>query len=529
MKARFAELILPEPERKAFLEAVRAQVSPEHFQRIQAMTEAFPQLLALLEERGMSIVRLRRVAFGAPTEKTAMVCPPNVPASPPGSAPRRRRKGHGRCGAGCYTGARRIPVCHPILKPGSACPACQKGKLHRQPKAAPVVRVEAQPPVTAMVFEMEVLRCNLCGKTFTAPTPPEAGTQKYDPSVGVMLGLLRYSGGMPFYRLERWQRELGVPLAAGTQWELVDAVARVIEPVVNQLALIGAQSSTVFQDDTTMRVGELRREIQQEIEPKRTGVFTTGIVADAQDHPIALFFTGRQHAGENLDDLLRQRRADLPPPTQMCDGLSRNALKECKSVLACCLAHGRRGFVDFTEKFAEECRHVLESLREVYHFEAQTKAEGFNPEARLKFHQTHSQPVMEQLHRWMKTQLAEKRVEPNSGLGQAVGYMLRHWEALTLFLRRAGAPLDNNVAERALKMAILHRKNSLSYKTQRGARVGDLFMSLIHTTRLNRVNPFDYLMALVEHSQEVRAHPGQWLPWNYHDRLTTPVAAMDSS
>jgi transposase len=119
-------------------------------------------------------------------------------------------------------------------------------------------------------------------------------------------------------------------------------------------------------------------------------------------------------------------------------------------------------------------------------------------------------------------------VEPNSGLGAAITYLLKHWTRLTLFLRQAGAPLDNNVCERALKKAILHRKNSLFYKTQNGADVGDLFMSLIHTCELNGANPFDYLTELPRHAEELTRNPAAWMPWNYRDtlaRLTRPVAA----
>ena len=200
-----------------------------------------------------------------------------------------------------------------------------------------------------------------------------------------MLSLLRYGSGMPFYRLEQLQRSLGVPLAASTQWELADAVARVAQPAWNQLALVAAQAPNLFNDDTTMRVGDLRRQIRAETPPARTGIFTTGIVAQVLDHPIALFFTGRQHAGENLDQVLRHRPAHLPPPLQMCDGLSRNEPQECKTLLGCCLAHGRRPFVEVAPNFPDECRHVLESLRRVYWFDAQAKAQGMNPEARLHF------------------------------------------------------------------------------------------------------------------------------------------------
>ena len=111
------------------------------------------------------------------------------------------------------------------------------------------------------------------------------------------------------------------------------------------------------------------------------------------------------------------------------------------------------------------------------------------------------------------------RTEPNSGLGKAMKYLLTHWNPLTLFLRHPGAPLDNNICERALKRAVLHRKNALSYRTMNGAEVGDLFMTLIHTCGLNRVNPLDYLTELQRHAAELRADPAAWMPWNYQEQL----------
>jgi transposase len=94
-------------------------------------------------------------------------------------------------------------------------------------------------------------------------------------------------------------------------------------------------------------------------------------------------------------------------------------------------------------------------------------------------------------------------------------------------LRKAGAPLDNNVCERALKKTILHRKNALFYKTENGAHVGDLFMSLIHTCQLGGVNPFDYLTALQKHGAELSADPGEWMPWNYRATLDVPHTPVE--
>ena len=233
-----------------------------------------------------------------------------------------------------------------------------------------------------------------------------------------------------------------------------------------------------------MRVHSLRQEISQKDDP-RTGIFTTGLISRVGEHQIALFFTGQKHAGENLDRTLKRRAAGLDKPLHMCDALSRNVSKEFETILCNCLCHGRRQVVDVVDNFPEQCRKIIEILAEVYRVDALAKEQRLSDTQRLLLHQTQSKPVMDELHQWMREQFDQKHVEPNSGLGQAINYLLRHWEPLTRFLSVPGAPLDNNIAERALKMAILHRKNSLAFMTLRGARVGDLFMSLIHTCELN--------------------------------------------
>jgi hypothetical protein len=365
--------------------------------------------------------------------------------------------------------------------------------LRRRKAPAVAIKVSAQPPVGAVIHEMEQLRCDTCGNLFTAPPPPEAGVEKYDPSVRVMVGLMRYGSGMPFYRLERLQLSLGIPLPSSVQWEQVDQAARELEPVFDHLIYLAAQSVVVFNDDTTMRVSALRKEIQSEVNPKRTGIFTSGIVSQAEHHLIALFFTGRAHAGENLADVLDQRLPEQPPPLHMHDGLAQNTPKGHPTVDCSCNVHARRNFVEIQSAFPQECRKVIECFSEIYRVEAQAKAKEFTPQERLELHQTQSQPVMDRLETWFTQQMEGRKVEPNSGLGQAIHYMQDRWTELTQFLRVAGAPLDNNAAERVLKMSILHRKNSLFYRTQRGADVGDLFMSLVQTCRANAINPFSYM------------------------------------
>lgn len=483
------------------------------YQTLEAMGETINVLSHSVDEKAASIKRLLKMIFGPTSEKTATVTKKRKPTSA-NTKPKAKgkKKGHGRNGAADYTGAQRIAVAHGELKHKDPCPACLKGKVYLCKKPKVLIRVTGTSPLSASVYELEKLRCNLCGEIFTAKAPDNIGKEKYDAAAGAMIALLKYGNGFPFYRLENLHNSVGIPLPAATQWDIVRHLYWHAYPAFCELVRQGACGKVIHNDDTNMKILSL---INEKRTSKRKGVFTSGMVSVLDDHKIGLFFTGRQHAGENLANLLTMRETGIGPPIQMCDALSRNLPKDFKTLLANCLAHGRRRFVDIYDNFADECSHVLKVLGKVYKHDADAREQNLTDDQRLDLHQNRSGPLMEDLKKWFGAQFDEKKVEPNSGLGQAIKYMLNHWNELTLFLRQPGAPLDNNICERALKKAILNRKNALFYKTERGARVGDLYMSLIHTCELCSANPFDYLVALRENSSEVKCHCERWMPWNY--------------
>ncbi|MDQ6758603.1 MAG: IS66 family transposase [Acidobacteriota bacterium] len=450
------------------------------------------------------------------TEKTSAVLPKPAPMpSMPADGEDCSAAGHGRNGAAAFVGATRVTIPHATLQSGHACPECGEGKVYRQKDPATLIRIVGQAPVKTTIFEMERLRCNACGEVFTADEPAAADSAKYDETAVAMIALLKYGTGVPFNRLARLQGQLGMPLPAATQWELMAAAAKPLRLALEELIRQAAQGRVMHNDDTSMRILRLIREPGD----KRTGTFTSGIVSLVGTWTIALFFTGSKHAGENIAEVLKHRAHGLPAPIQMCDALSRNTPKGIETLMANCLAHGRRQVVEVVDHFPEECRYVLETLGGVYHNDAVSREQELSPEDRLHFHQQHSGPLMKGLHKWMEAQLAEHKTEPNSGLGKAISYLLNHWSKLTLFLRQPGSPIDNNIVERSLKKAILNRRNALFYKTLNGAGVGDLFMSLIHTCELNGANPFDYLTELLRHAEELKRSPSEWMPWNYRDTL----------
>lgn len=212
-----------------------------------------------------------------------------------------------------------------------------------------------------------------------------------------------------------------------------------------------------------------------------------------------------------------------------CSGWERTYLKSTSTnaatLLARCNAHSRRKFIEVESSFPDEARHVLETIAQVYRNDAATKKQNLSANERLSFHQEHSRPLLDELAQWFKELLERRKIEPNGSLGGAIAYMTKHWDALTLFLRVPGAPLDNNLCERVLKRAILHRKTALFYKTLNGARVGDLFMSIIHPAELAKIDVFGYLVALQRHHERVEEDPAAWMPWNYSGALAQLTAS----
>jgi transposase len=522
-------------ELEAILDRVKASLTQEEYLKIHAALETLLFLTKELGKKSASLKRLKDMLFGATTEKTQQVLANALKSSgmdaqdgqkddggkgDPGE--KTKPPGHGRNGADAYTGGQQVCVPHESLKKGDSCPQCRKGTLYDWTPGW-IVRVTGQAPLSATVYKQQKLRCNLCSTVFSAKLPDGLDDQeKYDARSAAMIALLKYGSGLPFNRLERLQGSLGIPLPASTQWEIVDEAGRDLRAAFEELLRQAAQGQVVHNDDTTMKILDLAA---SESEDGRKGVFTSGIVSTGQGQKIAVFFTGRNHAGENLAELLKRRARGLDKPIQMCDALSRNMPEDLKTIVSNCLAHGRRKFTDVAASFPEEVAYVLGLLGKVYGNDARAKAGQMSDEQWLALHQAESGPLMAELETWMTEQIDRRRVEPNSALGEAIAYMQKHWPELTLFLREPGAPLDNNICERALKKAILHRKNAYFYKTQNGARVGDLYMSLIHTCELNDQNPFEYLTELQEHAKEAAARPELWMPWNYRDVLAATANA----
>ena len=556
-KSREPELVnISTAEKKALLERIeQRRLADSDYELISGLIKAIVWINQTLLEKKLSIRRLLRL-FGHRTEKSSSLfsrggkkasdaernndgkaeavaaeivasnaendvasaenTPPRPPAEDAG-------KGHGRLGCEAYTGADVVCHAHESLRAGDVCPLCGRGKLHEL-EAGKLLRISGSTPFNATTHRLERLRCATCGEVFTAELPKDIAAEKYDAKSKSLLVFLRYGMGMPHYRLAKMQRFFGVPFSEGSQWAQVEEAAKSARLVWQSLRQLAARGKLIFNDDTKMRVAMLgqnetmapKDELGEANKKERRGIFTTGIVSLLEDgKEIVLFFTGKKHAGENLGELLKDRPPDLAAPVQMCDGLLANIPKALKTIVGNCLTHARRNFVNIFEAFPKKCEYVLGRLAEVYRHDDLAKRWNMTDDERLRYHQQLSGPIMDELYSWFEQQIRDKEVEPNSGMGKAIKYMQKRWHKLTLFLRVAGAPLTSDLVERALKTAITHRKNSLTYRTEVGARTGDIFMSIIQTCMKAEVNPVAYMETIISHSKLVALAPDSWLPWNY--------------
>jgi len=430
-----------------------------------------------------------------------------------------KKPGHGRMPHTVYENFTEINLNINGLTEGDNCPETCGGKL-RNFSPGLLVRIYGQNFADVKKYIVEKLRCDLCGLLVSAEKPKEIGENKYHESFIAMLAIQKYYAGMPFYRQEYVQRLLGFPLPDSTQYDLIQQGAGSFYVIHHMAIKMAANGDLIHNDDTGLKVLEVIKEIKNNPDVERKGMHTTCIIAEYQGHKIALFFNGKKHAGENLADVLKERALDKSPIIQMCDALSGNIPKEISTILCNCLSHGFRKFEELVDFWPSECIYIMKMLSEVYKYDRQSREENMQKEERLTLHQKYSKPIMERLKAYIDKLLENNSVEPAGQLGIALRYMNRHWEKLTRFLTIAGAPIDNNVVERALKIAIRNRKSSMFYRTCYSAQIGGMITGLIYTCFLANENPHHYLTVLQVYQGYVLKSPGSWMPWNYREALT---------
>jgi hypothetical protein len=441
---------------------------------------------------------------------------------------------HGRYGFDDYSGCETITIEHQSLSAGMTCPECEKdgchGRLYEPDDTfATYIVLEGQSIITGKRYQARQYRCSFCGEYYKAEIPAavKSRSSRYDESCATTLAIHRYYLGLPFKRIEKAQEMQNIPVPDATQWDKVLQAWHKVKPVYQALRISAAEGQPCF-DDTSNKIM-----LSTPLPNGRKGIYTTAMVSRFEKNDIFLFHTSHQYAGENVADVFSARKSK-ELICSMSDASANNIPKRLDEdflsrwIFCFCLAHGRRKFFELLGQFDQESDFVLEVIGGVYKHDKHCRDNGLSNTERLHYHQTFSAPLMQSLWSWLNNRRIMREVEDNSGLGEAIKYMLKHWQALTQFLRRPGALIDNNLCERAIKVVIRHRRNSLFFRTFLGAEVGDGFMSIIHTAVMANIDAFNYLNTLQIYHKQVALAPEQWLPWCYVtslERLTADKAA----
>lgn len=468
----------------------------------------------------------------------APVSPNNSPSA--GTKPP-KRKGHGRNGAGAYANAEHVH--HELLDGvvGAICEACGLGRMSRYREKL-IVAIKGQPLFGATVHHFEQARCKLCGAIIGAEGPAvvDQGLGSsyitYEWSACAMLAVMHYFAGLPFKRIESLQAGWGIPMPDANLWSLADQGAELLHPLYTALERFGIQNATALRiDDTGSMVIELRREIRAEIaalealgestNEVRTGINATGVYLETEQGKVLLFFTGRHHAGEIIDQILTHRGPAESDGgrklVKVSDAASKNfshahgdALEE-----AVCNAHAYLKFRAVRKQYSEEHRLAGEVYEKVFGNDDLTKAQGMSPHERMLYHRTHSLPEMKRLKKMCSDKLTSKLVEPNSPLWEPITFIINQWDRLTRFCNVPDTPLDTNVVEQMLIIPVRYLAASFNYRSREGAEVGDLYMSVVGTANANGVEPVAYLEECLANHEDLAQRPEHYLPWAYRARV----------
>lgn len=481
-------------------------------------------------------------AHGAESPEQTPVTPASrADDSAKGPDPEKKPKGHGRNGVKAYVNATHFPHALAPGVLGSLCEACKPGRGQGRVSSyreKVIIRIVGQPLFGAEIHHFEQGRCRICGEIVRACGPDEGidgiGSSyiTYDWSACAMLIVMHYFAGSPFKRLESLHNGWGVPMPDSNQWRVVDTSDDMLAPLFKDLESHGVRHAVNFGiDDTGSMVISIQRRIQAEIaelesigestKDVRTGINATGVYIETPDAVVLLFYTGRHHAGEIVDQLLQHREKSKPKLVKVTDGASKNFShdQEDKLVEASCNAHAYLKFLGIKDKYPAEYAVAGEVYKQVFDIDDETKSRGMTPTERMLYHREHSKPLMETLKAMCEDKIKSKLVEPHSLLWEPLTFIINQWPRLTKFYEVPGVPLHTNLVEQMLIMPVRYLAGSFNYKNETGAEVGDRLMSLVATARANGVEPVAYLTECLRNHEDLAKRPEYYRPWVYRERI----------
>lgn len=404
------------------------------------------------------------------------------------------------------------------LETGCKCPECNIGKLYiSDPRR--LLSFSGTAPVNVKRYSKEVLRCNACQKEFMN----SQRIDKWNNSARSTIALHKIMG-MPFNRMVNLQQLYNIPVSEGAMWHQIETLWQDCgEAIYQTIYMVAANCKHYYVDDTGVQILEVteNNKYLPKIEQRKCN---TTIICTKTDElrDITLYVTDNKHCGENFATLLAARTNDMTDIKLMSDASSNNLSKLDSAKLSIisifkCMAHGRRKFHELLSFEPLYCMYFIKEIGSIYKNDDYCKDNNFTVGQRLAYHQKESTSHIDNIYQKIDILFETKAVEPNSGLGKAMKYWLKHKAGLTKFLFIGGMSLDNNIAEQGFKNIILQRKNSYFFKTKKSAAILSGLTSIIMTCKQNGINAYGYLNWLQEHWLQAQKNPCDYLPWKYKE------------
>ena len=319
----------------------------------------------------------------------------------------------------------------------------------------------------------------------------------------------KYADHLPLYRQRLIYQRAGVDLARSTLADWVGRCGVELQPLVDALKQMLLRQQVIHADETpvtVMQIGEKK--------PKKGYVWA---YATTQYNPVQVVVYDFQpsRSSQHAEEFLKGWQGHL-----ICDDYSgyKARFKSDQVIEVGCMAHARRKFhelhVTGKSQIAEQ---ALRMIQQLYVIETELKeTTDCTAEYRLQRRQQDSQPIMQQLHEWLKEH--QMKVPPSSSTAKAINYSLKRWQALCRYLNDGNLPIDNNWLENQMRPWALGRKNWLFAGSLRSGQRAANIMTLIQSAKLNGLDPYAYLSDVLKRlptqkiSQVEELLPHKWKP-----------------
>ena len=406
-----------------------------------------------------------------------------APASTEAASPEKpKRKGHGR--RPLPEQLRREIVVHKLTDEERLCPCC--GKL-RTPIGSEVTEQLEYVPAQLKVMQHQRIKyaCQECEEHVTIAAKPPQPIHKGLPGPGLLahIVLSKYGDYLPLYRQEDILSRSGILLRRSTLCDWVASAADLLEPLYDVMCHRVCHSHVIHTDDTGIKMLSEGQCLNCK--------FWTYVGDKA--NPFAIYEFSLTREGKNPSRFLENFNGYLQDDA--FSGYDR-VYSSGRVIEVACMAHCRRYWWEVKDTDSRRAHEAISYITRLYALETQFQNALMTGEVLRAARQQHAVPILTAFETWLKKE--QPRVLPKSQIGEAFTYTLNQWKALCRYTEDGALSIDNNLAERMVKLPAILRKNALFVGSETGGRRAAILLSVIASAKHCQVEPWAWLNAVLK-------------------------------